>query len=337
MRRRDLQRVLNAVTDGSESTVLAKKLRPEAEDLRLAARRWVAEPGIQGFGIAERITDGKQLPELALKVYVAEKLPESKLDGVVPGRVKFPGAGLEAETDVEAIGEVRLEGLTSRIRPARPGFSVNHANCGRGTFGCVVRRAGSTELFLLSNSHVIGDFGVASRDDPVFQPSTEDDSTQIEENTIAKFTESINFIFTESSHPNLADAAIAELLPGVADPRIHFLGLPTGVNDFPRRGMSVQKVGCVSDHSVSEIKDIDFMMSATFKRPGGGFARVGFRQQILCRLFTGPGDSGAAVLTSTGKLIGLHFAGSPSTSIFNRIGPILQALNLEVVTVDNVP
>jgi hypothetical protein len=37
---------------------------------------------------------------------------------------------------------------------------------------------------------------------------------------------------------------------------------------------------------------------------------------------------------SAGRVVGLHFAGSPSTSIFNKIGKVPDRLNIEVVTDD---
>jgi hypothetical protein len=38
------------------------------------------------------------------------------------------------------------------------------------------------------------------------------------------------------------------------------------------------------------------------------------------------------VFNSSRKIVGLHFAGSPSSSIFNRIENVLAALDIEVVT-----
>ncbi len=96
--------------------------------------------------------------------------------------------------------------------------------------------------------------------------------------------------------------------------------------------MQVQKTGRTTDYTVGVIQDIDYRLPLDYKRPGGGTGRVGLRDQVLCTRYTDAGDSGSAVLNMQGKVVGLHFAGSPSTSIFNRIQDVLDALKIEVVT-----
>jgi hypothetical protein len=66
--------------------------------------------------------------------------------------------------------------------------------------------------------------------------------------------------------------------------------------------------------------------------PGGGTGLVGFRDQVLCTCYTAGGDSGSAVLNMSKKVVGLHFAASPSTSIFNPIKFTQAALKIEIVT-----
>src|SRR4029077_8659176 len=82
---------------------------------------WASHPNIQGFGIAERITQGQKLKDVALKVYVERKLPLSKLDNPVPKQVMLPGMKEPVDTDVQEIGKVVLEANTARHRPAMPG------------------------------------------------------------------------------------------------------------------------------------------------------------------------------------------------------------------------
>src|SRR6476660_1141745 len=66
---------------------------PQAETAPKApAQNWARHPNIQGFGIAERITQGEKLKDVALKVYVERKLPAGKLDAPpVPKQVMLPG------------------------------------------------------------------------------------------------------------------------------------------------------------------------------------------------------------------------------------------------------
>src|SRR4051794_32741832 len=75
-----------------------------------APQNWARHPNIQGFGIAERITQGQKLKDVALKVYVERKLPAGKLDAPpVPKQVMLPGMAEPVDTDVQEIGKVVLE------------------------------------------------------------------------------------------------------------------------------------------------------------------------------------------------------------------------------------
>ena len=96
--------------------------------------------------------------------------------------------------------------------------------------------------------------------------------------------------------------------------------------------MQVQKTGRTTDYTIGIIKDINFRTALTYRKPGGGRGRVGFWDQVLCTRYTASGDSGSAVLNMEKEVVGLHFAGSDSSSIFNRIGHALDALLIDVVT-----
>jgi hypothetical protein len=113
---------------------------------------------------------------------------------------------------------------------------------------------------------------------------------------------------------------------------IRIIGVPTGISQRVQRNMQVQKTGRTTDYTIGMIKDINYRTSLRYKKPGGGRGRVGFRDQVLCTRFTAGGDSGSAVLNMKQQIVGLHFAGSDSSSVFNRIGHVLSALNISVIT-----
>jgi hypothetical protein len=96
--------------------------------------------------------------------------------------------------------------------------------------------------------------------------------------------------------------------------------------------MRVQKTGRTTDYTQGIIQDVNYRLALTYKKPGGGSGRVGLRDQVLCTRYTAGGDSGSAVLNMQRRVVGLHFAGSPSTSIFNKISNVLTLLNINVVT-----
>lgn len=328
---KQLRMALEMITGGSDAPV-PEKLRAQALEVHRASTPWTMGKGIQGVGIAEKTTDGERLRELVLKVYVEEKLPKSKVDNLVPRSVKIPGVAERMPTDVESIGRVKLEVNSTRVRPAIPGFSVGHFNITAGTIGCLVRKIGDPKtLYILSNSHVLADEGVATVGDQVLQPGPIDGGTQAGDvlGTLAEF---VPFNFTATGYPNLVDAAIAKVKASDVTSAIRLIGVPAGVSKVLRRGIQVQKTGRTTDYTRGVIQDVDYRMALDYKRPGGGNGRVGLRDLVLCTRYTDGGDSGSAVLNMDKKVVGLHFAGSDSSSIFNKIGNVLDALKIELVT-----
>ncbi|MDQ6860244.1 MAG: S1 family peptidase, partial [Verrucomicrobiota bacterium] len=147
-----------------------------------------------------------------------------------------------------------------------------------------------------------------------------------------KLAEFVPFQFTATTFPNLVDAALAKVRRQDVTSAIRLIGVPKGVSTVLRRGMQVQKTGRTTDHTFGIIKDINLRSSMTYKKPGGGTGRAGFFDQVLCTRYTAGGDSGSAVLNMSGKVVGLHYAGSPTTSLFNKIARVRAALGIEIVT-----
>ncbi|HEX5103001.1 MAG TPA: trypsin-like serine protease [Pirellulaceae bacterium] len=329
---KQLVALLDMLTEGAVASAAVESVRAEAATLRKAAKPWTEGKGIQGVGIGEKITDGEQLDEVVLKVYVDQKKPKSQLDNPVPKKVLMPGLDEEVSTDVEEIGRMEKEPNTARIRPAVPGFGVGHVDITVGTFGCLVRKKGQKSLYILSNSHVLADEGVAKIGDAIIQPG-DFDGGKAPGDVIAELADWAPFQFTTTGYPNLVDAAIAKVKKAAdVTSAVRLIGVPKGVSKFVRRGMQVQKTGRTTDYTVGVIKDINYRLALRYKKPGGGTGRVGLGDQVLCTRYTAGGDSGSAVFNMSGKVVGLHFAGSPSTSVFNRIEHVLSALDIELVT-----
>jgi len=329
---KELKLALEVVTEGAGGYV-PEALRAEAASTQGAARPWTMGEGIQAVGIGEKVTDRHTRDDLVLKVYVEKKRPEREVTNLVPREVAIPGVAQPVPTDVEEIGKVTIEPNTTRVRPAPPGHSVGHLNITAGTFGCLVRKRGDpTTLYILSNSHVLADEGVGSVGDPIVQPGPLDGGVAPAD-VIAALAEWVPFQFSSASYPNLVDAAIARVNdPAAVDAFIRLIGVPVGVSTTVRRGMRVQKTGRTTDYTQGIIRDVNLRLALDYKRPGGGTGRVGLRDQVLCTRYTAGGDSGSAVLNMKGRVVGLHFAGSPSSSIFNRIRNVQDALQIDVVT-----
>ena len=329
-----LRTALEMVTAGSQARV-PEVLRAEAVARHAEARPWSANEEIQGYGIGRRVTEGKRLDRLALKVYVDRKKPKEALGGkMVPPKIEMAGLGGDIETDVEEIGVISLEAYTRRIRPAMPGSGLGHVAISAGTFGCLVRKEGDSKtLYILSNSHVLANSGQGQAGDVILQPGTADGG-HAPDDVIAELSEFIPFDFT-SRYNNLVDAAIAKVLRKKdVEAKFRILGIvPSGVG-VPRIGTRVKKVGRTSDYTLGEVLDTDFRTAIKYRVQGEGRV-AGFSEQVLCTRYTEPGDSGSAILhEKSNKLLGLHFAGSEGVSIFNKIHNVTSALAIEIVTSD---
>ncbi len=326
-----LRKALSILTEG-QSAPIAKSLKPFAEKMRSDSKPWTQGKGIQGMGIGQKISDGKKQKHVVLKVYVERKMPKSKLKNMVPAKVKIPGIDGSLETDVQEIGKVQIEPNTIKLRPTIPGFGVGHLKVTVGTFGCLVRRNGDkTGLYILSNSHVLANEGVAKKGDVIIQPGKHDDGTSADK--IAKLFDWVPFQFTASGFPNTVDAAIAKVnKKSDVVSAIRLIGIPKGISKVVRRGMKVQKTGRTTDYTIGEITDTDYRLALTYKKTSSTSGRVGLSDQVLCTRYTAGGDSGSAVLNMSQKVVGLHFAGSPSTSIFNKIQNVVDLLDVAIVT-----
>jgi hypothetical protein len=333
---------LDMLTVGSESEIVPERLTAAADTTQKEQRSWVRGAGVQGYGIGEKISDQGQLKEVVLKIYVEKKLPENKLKDAVliPKAVYVEGLNESVATDVVEIGKMKKEANTTRVRPAIPGFSIGLTGLGdAGTLGCLVKDAGDADpdpqstsrVYILSNSHVLANEGIAAAGHQALQAG-ELDGGAAPADVLGKLVRSVPFTFSTTAFDNLVDAAVAEVRRREVASAIRLIGIPTGVGTRLRRGMRVQKTGRTTDYTVGIIQDINFRTALPYKKPGGGTGRVGFRDQVLCTRYTAAGDSGAAVLNMRKQIVGLHFAGSPSTSVFNKIEHVLTGLGIAIIT-----
>lgn len=314
---------------------------------RLLTRRHVV-----GVGIGYKVKGGQTLDILSVVVSVERKLPAAQLapsDLIPPALDGIP-------TDVIETGRFRaFQDPTRRYRPASPGVSIGHPLVTAGTFGCVVRRG--NELFILSNNHVLAATNRGRPGDRIRQPGPVDGGTVADE--IAELVEFIPIRFGDepatcpwaelftrwlnellrligSSHRlqairrltalNEVDAAIARPLhPSDITPAILQIGIPKGVTT-PTLGMEVQKFGRTTQYTRGRIIQVDVTANVDYD------GRVAtFQGQVMAGAMSAPGDSGSAILDLNGRLVGLLFAGSETTTLIHPIERVLQALRVEAV------
>lgn len=290
---------------------------------------WINSLGIQGLGLGEKLTKGQYDETIVIRAYVNKKKPLSKLKNRVPKTIVIPEIG-RVRTDVIEVGDVVLHSLNSRMRPVAPGCSIGHVDGTSGSLGCVVRIKGNSGTYILSSAHILSDFDQVDSSDVILQPSKKDDRNY-QNNVVAKLEKYTAYDFTRGAFNNTADAAVAKISPGNITKSVSLIGKePSGIRDGISRGTVVKKVGSTTGLTWGEVLDVDYTFSPKMPYGNGSRRRAGFYDQVMCTPFTQNGDSGAAILDSENRLIGLHMAGSSRASIFNKITNVFNVLDLDI-------
>ena len=297
-------------------------------------------------GVGYKTSGDEQTGDLAVVVSVKKKLPLAQLaeSDIVPKTIG------SVKTDVIETGEiVALQDPRQRMRPARPGVSIGHFAITAGTLGCLVRNNG--EVLILSNNHVLANSNNAQVGDAIWQPGRADGGTSADQiGTLAEFvpiafdgtppphggclTQLLSAIGVKPRAPmqnepgnNKVDCALARpTTPDLVNPDILNIGVPIGAG-AATLGTPVQKSGRTTGHTTGSILQIDVSVTVNY---GGPLAT--FTGQLMAGAMSQGGDSGSAVLDMSKRVVGLLFAGSPTTTIINPIQFVLDMLGVTIVT-----
>ena len=315
------------------------------------------KPNVIGVGIGYKVTRNRRTDELSVIVLVRQKLPEAGLrpDDLVSRDLDG------VATDVIEVGDVRaLQARTDRWRPAPGGVSVGHYQVTAGTFGTVVRDAGTGDRLILSNNHVLANSNEASPGDAILQPGTADGG-QVETDTIAELERFCPIEFSSSppvcsiatgvadlanllarlvgsshrlqalqSRPmatNFADAAVARPLndDDVLD-EILEIGVVSGTRPATL-SMAVRKSGRTTEFTEGEIT----VLNATVDVSYGVGRTARFEDQVVSGPMSQGGDSGSLLVAGDSlEAVGLLFAGSDQTTIYNPIQAVLDCLEVMI-------
>ena len=282
-------------------------------------------PNVVGVGVGIKVVRGMPTGETTLRVYVKKKIHTL----LVPEGELIPDFVEGVPTDIEAIGEVRIKWpfppvFQRRLRPARPGISIGHRDVSAGTFGLVVRTSTEKGL-ILSNNHVLADENRAVAGDVILQPG-DWDGGKSEKDSIGSLTQ---FVPLKEEETNRVDAALAQPYdPRDIAPDIVGVGRVAGTVE-PRLSMAVTKAGRTTRITHGEVTDMDVTLLVGYTS-----GSLLFQDQFLVRGrggFSGPGDSGAAILDRNRRVCGLLFAGSPFVTVANRWANVASALGVTPV------
>ncbi len=316
----------------------------------------MGKDNVVATGVGFKLAGDTLTNEISIIVSVVKKLPLAQLTeaSLVPKSY----AGIK--TDVIETGLiVAQQDPKQKLRPARPGVSLGHYQITAGTFGCLVKRG--TQVYILSNNHVLANSNVAQLGDAIWQPGKYDGGTSADQ--IGTLEQFIPIGFPGDTPPtptpepggcsplaavmkyfqaqpalvakiqinepgnNTVDCALAKpLSPDLVSPDILNIGVPIGVGTATL-GTPLQKMGRTTGYTTGQITQLDVTVSVDY---GGKLAT--FRNQLMAGAMSQGGDSGSAVLDMNKRVVGLLYAGSDTTTILNPIQMVLDALQVQLVT-----
>lgn len=317
----------------------------------------LAMQNVVGVGVGYQIKGGEQTGNYAIVVMVTRKLP---LPALAPNAI-LPKNVDGVTIDVIEVGELRaLQARTDRWRPAPGGISIGHYKITAGTFGAIVRDKKSGDRLILSNNHVIANSNDADPGDQVLQPgpidggspdvdtiahldrfcpiefATEPGTCDIADtyaslgNAVAGLLGSKHRVNTQQSDPqavNLVDAALAKPIndSDVLD-EILEIGNIEG-SEEGLLGMSIRKSGRTTSFTTSQIN----LINATVDVNYGSDRTARFENQFVSGPMSQGGDSGSLLVAGDSQhAVGLLFAGSNQSTIFNPIQAVLDCLEVNI-------
>lgn len=318
--------------------------------LKANEKKLFKKTGVQAVGLGFKKKDGITSNIKSIIVSVDKKLPLE----MIKKKDKIPMILNGVLTDVVETNIIKAM-HTNKHRPAIGGTSIGHVDITAGTLGCLVKQ--ESNIFILSNNHVLACSNEAKLGDPIIQPGTYDNGKHPEDyiatleafipieigglesscpignliknlcNYFAKLTGSktrFTAIRLQSDDENLVDCAIAKPLElNLVTPKIMEIGLITDVISA-QLGMEIKKSGRTTGLTHGVIEQTDVTVKVQY---GEGKIAV-FKDQLMAGAMCAGGDSGSAVLTENNQLLGLLFAGSENSTIINRIENVFELLNL---------
>ena len=130
------------------------------------------KPNVVGVAVGFKESNGVVTDQLAVVVLVEHKKPIAALsaEAAIPRELD----GLR--TDVVEVGYLRaLQTPKDRFRPVIPsGVSIGHYKVTAGTLGTIVKDRTTSELFILSNNHVLANCNDSVPGDAILQPGSID-------------------------------------------------------------------------------------------------------------------------------------------------------------------
>jgi hypothetical protein len=277
------------------------------------ARLQANAPWIHSAAIGPKVIGGRVIAHDAVTFFVTRKVPENALrpDAVIPPWLEFDGVALP--TDVIAMPQFWFVAgpVCSSMRPAHGGDCI--AALGApfgGTLGATLKRKSDGKPFILSASHaMLGIGGSLPIGQVICHPAPGSSEIGVVSSSVAWSTAAIM----------KGDAALAEVTAlNAADTGVNDIGALAGIataadrDDVRFRGMNGLKLGRVMwTHATALVEGV-YNVANTFFIDAA--AEVG--------------DSGAVVVNSANKVVGIVYAANGLLTACTDINAVSDDLHL---------
>lgn len=276
---------------------------------------------ILGVGIGMKEVAGGVTGELAVKVFVREKVASRRISEATSIPEEMDGV----PTDIEPTGALKNFSYAAEYpRPVPCGVSCGHLDITSGTVGALVVLR-NNRLAILSNNHVLANENHAALGDRIVQPGPLDGGTPAHMIGILESFTPISF-----SDINLIDGAVAFTSRQLVSSRhVTYALNPEPTAAAPM--MTVMKNGRTTRSTAGWVSAVS--VDGVAVEYDGGIAT--FNDQVIIRSltqnpFSQPGDSGSLIVTTGSRRpVGLLFAGSASHTIANPITNVMSLLGIE--------
>lgn len=166
---------------------------------------------VVGVGASYKSASGNVTDTLSITFYVKRKLPRSRIksENFLPEILSSAG-GRSVFTDVKETGAFRPSAPPLvQESPIESGYSVGNIEGITGTLGAIVSKPGQTRRYLLSNSHVLADTGLAAPGSNILYPGVDDGGNEGAD-WVAILDQSVP-LTPGGAYVNQVDAALAEI------------------------------------------------------------------------------------------------------------------------------
>jgi hypothetical protein len=199
----------------------------------------------------------------------------------------------------------------------------SNAFCCGGTLGASVCYDGTQHI--LSNNHVLGRSGSATAGEDDIQPGLIDVSCQKSKaNIVGDFAGDLVPLGTAN-----VDAALSKARSGMVSTEILDIGVPSSIIQAAAVGLPVMKSGRTTGFTTGTITSINTSVSIQYQKGcnSGKKFTVFYTDQIVTGAMSAGGDSGSLLVSNNGtpNPVGLLYAGSSSTTIYNPIQHVVNA------------